>query len=148
MPSEAVLKSGHDRPCRGDGQLLAGYLEDERPECIERGKLVQPGPGTETGPRVDETRENRIRVPKELPGLAIRDRSPPAGLGVDAHSLSRRSVSTIWTTSATVSCRAQSRCSSHASATQVMGCAPACTTRSRAARWASSLVPPIASTTG
>src|ERR1022692_2028551 len=136
MPSEAVLQSGHDRPCRGDGQLLACDLEDQRPECIERRKLVQPGPGTETGPRVDQSRENRIRVPKELPSLAIRDRSPLAGLGVDAHALSRRSVSTISMTSATVSSRAQSRWSSTASATQLIGVPPAWTTRSSPARWA------------
>jgi hypothetical protein len=68
--------------------------------------------------------------------------------GAHAHALSSRSVSTISMTSATVSSRAQSRWSSTASATQVTGCAPAWTTRSMPVRWASSLVPPIASTTG
>jgi hypothetical protein len=92
MPSEAVLKSGHDRPCGGDGKLLTRDLEDQRPEGVERRKLVQPGPGTETGPRVDQSRENRIRVPEELPSLAIRDRSPLARLGVHAHSSSSLSL--------------------------------------------------------
>src|SRR4029077_4198227 len=112
MTSEAVLKAGHDRACRGDGKLLARDLEDQRPECVERRKLVQPGPGTGTGERGDQSREHRIRVPEELPSLAIGDRSPLALLGVDGHALSRRSVSTISMTSATVSSRAQSRWSS------------------------------------
>jgi hypothetical protein len=80
MPSEAVLKTGQDRPCRSHGELLAGDLEHERRECIERGKLVQPGPGTEVRPCVDQSRKNRIRVPEELPGLAIRDCRALAGL--------------------------------------------------------------------
>jgi len=63
-------------------------------------------------------------------------------------SLSRRSVRTISMIAATVSWRAQSRCSPTASETQLTGCAPACITRSRPARWASGEVPPIASTTG
>ena len=66
MPTEAVPHPGHDRPRRGDGELLAGDLEDERSECVERRKLVEPGPGAETGPRVDQTREDRVRIPKEL----------------------------------------------------------------------------------
>ena len=49
---------------------------------------------------------------------------------------------------AAVSPRTQSRCSSHAIWTQLIGFAPACATRSNAARWASSEVPPTASTTG
>src|SRR4029079_12040046 len=66
----------------------------------------------------------------------------------EAHSFRRRSLSTISTIAGTVSRRAQSRCSSQASDTQLIGCAPAWTTRSSPARWASSDVPPIASTTG
>src|SRR4051812_39884066 len=88
MPSEAVLKAGHDRPRRGDGKLLARDLEDQRPECVERWKLVQPGPGTEAGPRVDHSRENRIRVPEELPSLSICDRGSLAGWYVHVHSWS------------------------------------------------------------
>ena len=67
--------------------------------------------------------------------------------GARRHSLSRRSVSTISTTPAAVS-RAQSRCSSAPRETQLMGRPAAWTTRSRPARWASTDVPPIASTTG
>jgi hypothetical protein len=52
------------------------------------------------------------------------------------------------TIAGTVSTRAQSRWSSQASETQLIGCAPAWTTRSSAARCASTEVPPIASTTG
>jgi hypothetical protein len=84
MPSEAVLKPGHDRPGRGDGKLLTRDLKDQRRECVERRKLGQPGSGAETGSCVDQRSENRIRVPKKLASLAIRDRSPPTGLGVDA----------------------------------------------------------------
>src|SRR5262249_31259485 len=108
-----------DRPRRGDGELLAGDLEDERSEAIERRELVQPGPRTEVRPRVDQSREHRVRVAEELPGLAIRDLGPLAAFGVDAHAMSRRSVSTISITSATVSSRAQSRWSSTARATQL-----------------------------
>lgn len=60
----------------------------------------------------------------------------------------RRVVSTMSTTSPTVPTRAQSRCSSPARPTQLTGCAPARTMRSRPARCASSDVPPTASTTG
>ena len=63
-------------------------------------------------------------------------------------SFSRRSVRTISMTAWTVSWRAQSRCSSTARETQLIGCPPAWMTRSRPARWASGEVPPIASTTG
>jgi hypothetical protein len=44
--------------------------------------------------------------------------------------------------------RDQSRCSSPAKDTQVIGRPPACITRSKPARWASTDVPAIASTTG
>jgi hypothetical protein len=63
-------------------------------------------------------------------------------------SFHRRSARTISAIASAVSWRAQSRCSSHASETQVIGCPPACSTRSRPARWASGVVPPIASVTG
>src|SRR6266498_3754325 len=52
-------------------------------------------------------------------------------------SFSRRSVRTISMIAWTVSWRAQSRCSSQASETQLIGCPPAWITRSRPARWAS-----------
>src|SRR5215204_1820590 len=137
-----------DRPGRADRKLLARDLEDERAEGIERRKLVHPGPRAEIRPRLDQPRKHGVRVSQVLARLGIGGRSELAGWGVHAHAFSSRSVSTISTTSATVSSRAQSRWSSHASATQLIGCAPAWTTRSRPARWASSLVPPMASTTG
>jgi hypothetical protein len=73
MPSEALLEPGEDRPGRLDGQLLAGYLEHERPERIQLRKLVHPGPRTEVRPRVDQAREDGIRLPEELPPLRIRE---------------------------------------------------------------------------
>jgi hypothetical protein len=53
--------------------LLAGDLEDERSEGVERRELVGPGPWTEVRPRVDEASENRIGVPKELARSGIGD---------------------------------------------------------------------------
>ena len=78
----------------------------------------------------------RHRAEQRVPSRRRRvgDEARPARWAVDAHALSSRSVSTISTTSATVSSRAQSRWSSTASATQVTGCAPAWRTRSMPAR--------------
>src|SRR6266545_8306820 len=135
-----LLEARQDVSRRPDGELLAGDLKDERAEGIQPRELVDPRARTEVRMRVDQARENRIGVPEELARRGI-------GEG-RSHAFSSRSVSTISMTSATVSSRAQSRWSSTARATQVTGCAPACTTRSMPARWASSLVPPIASTTG
>ena len=53
--------------------MLAGDLEDERPEGVERRELVGPGPWTEVRPRVDESGENRIGVPEELARSGIGD---------------------------------------------------------------------------
>jgi hypothetical protein len=50
-------------------------------------------------------------------------------------------VRTMSTTAGTVFVRAQSRCSSHANDTQLIGCAPARTMRSSPARWVSTDVP-------
>ena len=88
MPSESLLQMRDDRPGRADRQLLARDLEDERPEGIERRKLVHPGPRTEVRPRVDQPREHRVRLPKELARLGI-------GRGRRRHRLSNLSVSTI-----------------------------------------------------
>src|SRR4029077_14717816 len=137
-----------DRPRRRDGELLSGDLEDERRERVERRQLVEPRPPAETRPLVDQPREYGVGVPKELASFSVGERGELLRTSTHAHALSRRSVSTISITSATVSSRAQSRWSSTARATQVTGCAPAWTTRSIPVRWASSLVPPIASTTG
>src|SRR5439155_4853931 len=141
MPAEALLEAGENRACRAHRELLARDLEDERAEGVEPGELVDPRARAEIGMRVDQAREHGIGVPKVLARGGIDD-----SRGV--HAFRRRSVSTITMTSATVSSRAQSRWSSTARATHVTGCAPACTTRSSPARCASSLVPPIASTTG
>jgi hypothetical protein len=72
MPSESQLQTREDRAGRVDGQLLSCDLEDERPEGIERRKLVQPGPRAEVRPGVDQPREDRIRVPEKV--RAQRDR--------------------------------------------------------------------------
>jgi hypothetical protein len=53
--------------------LLAGDLEDERPEGVERRELGGPGPWAEVRPRVDESGENGIGVPEELAPGGIGD---------------------------------------------------------------------------
>ena len=127
-----ILEVLDDRAGRGDRELLARDLEDECPEGVERRKFLQPGARTEVGPRVDDASENWVGFPQNLePAVAI-------GGCCRRYSFSSRSVRTIWMTSATVSSRAQSRWSSTASATQLIGWPPACTTRSRPARCASS----------
>ena len=95
MSSEAVLKPGHDPSCRGDGELLAGDLEDERPERVERWELVQPGPGAEVRPGVDQSCQNGIGVPQVLQSCAIGERRALAVFGVEAHDVSRRWVRAI-----------------------------------------------------
>src|SRR6266511_4898283 len=77
-----------DRPSRGDRQLLSCGLEDKRPEGIERRKLIHPGPWAEVRPCVDQPREYRINLPKELPRLGIGNRGALSGRDVGAHALS------------------------------------------------------------
>ena len=103
MPSESLLEMRDDRPGRADRQLLARDLEDERPEGIERRKLVHPGPRTEVRPRVDQPREHRIRLPEELARIGIGKRGSYAGWSHPRSCFSSRSVSTMSMTSATVS---------------------------------------------
>jgi hypothetical protein len=67
-----------DRAGRGDRQLLARDLEDERPEGVERWELVLPCAGTEVRTRVDQPCQNRVRVAEELPSLAVGERGAPA----------------------------------------------------------------------
>src|SRR5262249_28570375 len=141
MPAEVLREPGQDRSGRADGQLLAGDLEQERPEGIKPRQFVDPRAWPEVGMRVDDAGEDRIGVAKELPRSGIGD-------GGGRHAFNNRPVRTISITSSTVSWRAESRWSSTARATQVTGRAPARTTRSTPVRYASSLVPPIASTTG
>src|SRR5438046_9825957 len=80
-----------DRPSRGDRQLLPRDLEDKRPERIERRKLIHPGPWAEVRPCVDQPREYRVNLPKELPRLGIGNRCGPSGGDVGAHALSEAS---------------------------------------------------------
>jgi hypothetical protein len=87
LPSEPLLQMRDDRAGRADGELLARDLEDERAEGIERRKLVEPGPWAEIRARVDQPREHRVRVPKELARLGIGDRGPLAGWSIHAHAL-------------------------------------------------------------
>src|SRR5437868_4545680 len=75
-----------DRPGRGDRQLLARDLEDERPESIEWRKLVHPGSWAETRARNDQLREYGVRLPQELARLAIGERGSLARSAFDAHS--------------------------------------------------------------
>src|SRR5690348_8852625 len=84
-----------DRPGRADRELLARDLEDERPEGIERRKLVHPGPRPEVRPRVDQLREHRVRPSKELARLRIGNRGSLSRWSVHAHALTSRSVSTL-----------------------------------------------------
>src|SRR2546421_930388 len=77
-----------DRPGRADRQLLARDLEDERPEGIEWRKLVHPGPRAEVRPRVDQPREHRVGLPKEVARLGIGNRGSLAGWSLHAHRFS------------------------------------------------------------
>ena len=95
VPSESLLEVSDDRPRRGDRQLLAGDLEDERAEGVERRKLVQPGAGTEVGPLVDQPREHRVGAPQELARRTIDRHGSHAGGGVHAHACSSRAVRTL-----------------------------------------------------
>jgi hypothetical protein len=71
MPPESLLQMRDDRAGRRDRELLAGDLEQERPEGVERRELVGPGSGTEVRMRIDQARENRICVSEELTRSAI-----------------------------------------------------------------------------
>jgi hypothetical protein len=80
-----VLKTRQDRPCRSDRELLASHLEDERPEPVERRKFVHPGSWTEIRALIDQRRENRVGLPKELSGRRIRDSGSCAACGSGVH---------------------------------------------------------------
>src|SRR5581483_2683118 len=71
---ESLLQVPDDRAGRGDRQLLARDLEDERAEGVERRQLVEPGPRTEIRPGVDQLREDRVRLAEELLRLGVGDR--------------------------------------------------------------------------
>jgi hypothetical protein len=93
MPSESLLQVRDDRAGRADRELLAGDLEDERPEGVKRRKLVHPRPRPEIRPRVDQPREHRVRVPKELARLGIGNRGSLTDWSPHAHAFSSPSVS-------------------------------------------------------
>src|SRR6266566_813822 len=126
---------------------MAGYRFAQSPEHVQvtgvpSGEIVRLRP-------VDQVRRlprEHLR-PERVLRVKVGRRQPRLPQGRYC-SFSRRSVRTISMTAATVSWRAQSRCSSTVSETQLIGCPPAWITRSRPARWASGEVPPIASTTG
>src|SRR6201982_2984150 len=162
MAAEQVLDPGQGPAGRRHGKLLPGDLEQQGTVQVHGWQLGQPPPGIEVRPVIDEPGQHRVGLaqvgtcllqPRGAGGIFLDHRDPPGYAVVTGpsgrySSFSKRSVRTISMTCWTVSWRAQSRCSSTARATQPIGCAPACMTRSRPARWASGEVPPIASTTG
>src|SRR6185437_5066269 len=66
VTSELLLQAPDDRAGRGDRQLLSRDLEDQRAERVEQGQLVEPGPGTEVRPGIDQPREDGVRIAQEL----------------------------------------------------------------------------------
>ena len=71
MAGEVLLQTRQDRPCRGDRQLLADDLEDQRAERVERRQLVEPGAGSEVGSCVDDLLQHRVGLPKMVPRLRV-----------------------------------------------------------------------------
>src|SRR5262249_19886943 len=90
MPAESLLEMRDDRSGRPDRQLLARDLEDERPERIERRKLVHPGAWTEVWMRVDHACEHGIGLAEELSRLGVGERGTTSSSRVHAHSCSSR----------------------------------------------------------
>jgi hypothetical protein len=91
MSAEPLLETGHDRPRRSDGKLLADHLKNERPEPVKRRKFVEPRPRVEVRLRIDEPRENRICVPQKLARRGIGNSAPSAAVdvGLAWHPFSR-----------------------------------------------------------
>src|SRR6266550_3088770 len=137
MAVEEIFDAGDGVAGRRHRELLAGDLEEQGTVEVHRRKFVQPCPGVEVRPRADDLREHRIglaqvgpRAPQPCGAARIFRRS-------SAHMpWSNREVSTMSTTSATVSVRAQSRRWWHAIDAQLMGSAPACMICSNPARCA------------
>src|ERR1700752_395985 len=73
MAVEPLPQPRDDPPCRADRQLLPDHLEDQRPERVERGKLVQPRPRMEVRARVDQLPEYRIGAPQGLTRIRVGD---------------------------------------------------------------------------
>jgi hypothetical protein len=67
-PVEQGLDAGQDPAGRGDGQLLADDLEEQRPVEVHRGQPRQPRVGVEVGAVVDEPREHRVGVAQRRAG--------------------------------------------------------------------------------
>ena len=148
MTSEARLESGDDRTRRRDGELLAHDLEDQRRRSASSGgsSSIQAGGGSpvarRSAPRGPDRRRGgnsrALRV-----ASAARSGSVSVTLilsePVGQHDLDHVGDGFF---AGPVALESTAR------ATQVTGCPPAWTTRWRAMRWASSLVPPVASTTG
>jgi hypothetical protein len=109
-------------PGRRDGQLLAGDLEQQRTVEVHGRQLVQPRPGVELWPRVDDPLQHRVG--RTQVGSRAPEPCGSAGVvaGDGAHMpLSSREVRMMLTTSATVSVPDQLRSSSQASETQLIG---------------------------
>ena len=62
MAVEQGLDAGHGSAGRGDGQLLAGDLEQQGAEEIHGRQLGHPRPGIEVRPVVDEPRQHGVGV--------------------------------------------------------------------------------------
>jgi hypothetical protein len=88
--SEMFRDAGHDRPRRPHRDLLAGDLEDQRPEGIEGRELVEPSPRAEVRVRIDDPAEHRVGLAQKGPRPRVSDRCSGG-----VHSSTRRSVSTI-----------------------------------------------------
>src|SRR5258708_1066648 len=91
MIAESLFDAGHDRAGRSDRQLLADDLENQCPERIERRELVHPRSGTKGWMRVDDAREHRIGLAKELASPSVDEPSGPTRTSTHAQALSRRS---------------------------------------------------------
>src|ERR1700681_4381456 len=102
MTAEPLPDARHDRACRSDRQLLTDDLENECPERIERRELVHPRSWTKGWMRVDDAREHRIGLAKELASLSVGERGALLRTSTHAHPLSRCSVSTISMTRGSV----------------------------------------------
>jgi hypothetical protein len=71
VPSEALLEAGQDRSCGSNGELLAGHLEDECPEGVEAGQVIDPSPRAEVGVAVDHLGEDWIGAAEGVAGDRI-----------------------------------------------------------------------------
>jgi hypothetical protein len=93
--AESLFDAGHDRACRSDRQLLTDDLENDCPERIERRELVHPRSRTKGWMRLNDAREHRIGLAKELASFSVGERSGLPRTRTRAHALSVRCVNTI-----------------------------------------------------